>query len=862
VCFLLLFASCPLLGAAVPDAELQEVRHQSAALAAGGGLRGVGVHAEFEVREYLRSRSPAWSERALARLQGIADAYRDQRSAAQVAKQMDGWFFERYPFQFSCRALEREHLLPDDLKLALAPLREVPEASLKQLGDHERGVNNRAFNFSGDALTQALNHPDDPRAADFRRYAEVCWQDWIDLGSTPEVMPSYNRLFLAAILGLAELLGKEDELRGRMSGEFKRYFQQVSGNGVRGGEAEAMRSLIGAQDPGIKVPGWYGLDDIYSDPWAANCTLQFVDIAIRAARVFRDPEYIWYARTIMANGDVPDERLRPEAQAAIAERLGEFARDATAMGVPQDRSFVSRLDFRSGPIVDRLILMPQRAGTGPFAAFYLYDRLEGFMHGAVNQTGRLYEFSMDGSLLLRQGGKYSSKPEWENTIMMREPWKAFPTPSSGDVRGGRWSTATASLLAGRSRWEGDDEYRFSAGEAMPFAKATNPLPAHRLWGNYNVFTRTGDASLSAFRFLFSLIPTSGSVSGMDLTSLENKGMDAPAVLVIENVRLIGPKGEKTVDDLGTLRDAVGMTYTEPTSDKARFNKKFTHHPLLGADRSAVVEVVDGSRPGTHAWRIALKPGTTAITFPALAGRFDLTKDFTRIALDYRYECDTSGWTVLPIGFGAAATQWDGAMFEGSQGALLQSARTAQQGGDSLGVMEFGNVWTAGSRWKRQALMTREGVMLVCDEVVADGTADAWNAGPLWHVAPDWKNDKTGEKPLVGENWFDAPSFNRSVWQKAPKRLMVWFRAGPGRTTGMAPQDTAWYASYAVWQKAALTAGRPVRFVSLLVPHDAALGPAELSRMITVDEDAAGVITLSFGAMKAVMSPDDRWSVTR
>ena len=45
-------------------------------------------------------------------------------------------------------------------------------------------------------------------------------------------MPSYNRLFLAAILDLAEMMGKEDELRTKMAGEFKRYFRQMSGNGV------------------------------------------------------------------------------------------------------------------------------------------------------------------------------------------------------------------------------------------------------------------------------------------------------------------------------------------------------------------------------------------------------------------------------------------------------------------------------------------------------------------------------------------------------------------------------------------------------------------------------------------------------
>ena len=52
--------------------------------------------------------------------------------------------------------------------------------------------------------------------------------------------------------------------------------------------------------------------------------------------------------------------------------------------------------FRPQPIADRVILMPQRAGTGPFAAFYVYDRLEGFMHGPTTQPDRESPTEKDG----------------------------------------------------------------------------------------------------------------------------------------------------------------------------------------------------------------------------------------------------------------------------------------------------------------------------------------------------------------------------------------------------------------------------------------------------------------------------------
>ena len=51
------------------------------------------------------------------------------------------------------------------------PLRELPKSAGDQITGYERGVNNRAFNFCGDALVEAMNHPDNPLAND---YQEIC----------------------------------------------------------------------------------------------------------------------------------------------------------------------------------------------------------------------------------------------------------------------------------------------------------------------------------------------------------------------------------------------------------------------------------------------------------------------------------------------------------------------------------------------------------------------------------------------------------------------------------------------------------------------------------------------------------------
>ena len=228
------------------------------------------------------------------------------------------------------------------------------------------------------------------------------------------------------------------------------------------------------------------------------------------------------------------------------------------------------------------------------------------MHGPAGQTGRLYEFSVDGSLLLRQGGKYSHGSWWENTILMTEPWKNFPSPRSGAVPSGRWATATVSLLAGRSRWQGDGEYVrdsvqgvFEVARGMPFIKQTNPLPTHRLWGNYNVFTHADDSALTSLPLYFVLVPAKGTACAIDggqYVGSSNPGTDTPMTLTIENLRLVGPKGEKPVGDLGAFGDTE-VVFTPPSMDRAR-NKRFDHQRLTGGERQAAVKIVAGSKPGT------------------------------------------------------------------------------------------------------------------------------------------------------------------------------------------------------------------------------------------------------------------------
>ena len=105
------------------------------------------------------------------------------------------------------------------------------------------------------------------------------------------------------------------------------------------------------------------------------------------------------------------------------------------------------------------------------------------------------------------------------------------------------------------------------------------------------------------------------------------------------------------------------------------------------------------------------------------------------------------------------------------------------------------------------LLLAEGPLIVCDEL-RPGRASGRLGGRAL-VAPHQY------APQEGGNWFDAPG---------PRNLLVWLSPAPGRTLGM--QTTQLWSGvrpFTVFAKQALKADQPVRFVSLLVPHEATTG---------------------------------------
>ena len=151
------------------------------------------------------------------------------------------------------------------------------------------------------------------------------------------------------------------------------------------------------------------------------------------------------------------------------------------------------------------------------------------------------------------------------------------------------------------------------------------------------------------------------------------------------------------------------------------------------------------------------------------------------------------------------------------------------------------------------VLTREGILIVRDELVPDAEAAGRVAGPIWHLGPP-------AEPERGDNWFNAAG--------GRLELLTWFQQCPGRTIGLQSVDV-WQrpGQKTVFARQTLTAGQSVVFVSVLVPHESEVKARPLAEGIAVLEEADATIVRvasppAGGTLSVTIGKDDTWRVQR
>lgn len=285
-----------------------------------------------------------------------------------------------------------------------------------------------------------------------------------------------------------------------------------------------------------------------------------------------------------------------------------------------------------------------------------------------------------------------------------------------------------------------------------------------------------------------------------------------ASITVDNLRLFGAASGLTIDNFDQLQGWALPDNTEAT--------------IVPGAEGGVALRLDFTNT-TRAIRVffvsrvfqALEVNLDENPFLGLDWRGDGALDATRpfiLRVD-RTSTGASGASSFQTDFHGQSTQL---------GARLADALQSSLADYHLGVLNHEQWFTAGTRARRYTLLDPHGAILVRDDILPDAAAVGRSAGPVWNLGP------TAE-PEVGGQWTAS--------RGASTNLFIWQKPAPGRTTGVQTfrQGDSRPNQRVVFARQALSAGRPERFVSVLIPHRASESGRILAERLALQDSPEG-----------------------
>ena len=189
----------------------------------------------------------------------------------------------------------------------------------------------------------------------------------------------------------------------------------------------------------------------------------------------------------------------------------------------------------------------------------------------------------------------------------------------------------------------------------------------------------------------------------------------------------------------------------------------------------------------------------------------------------------------------------------------RSLRAETRGNDTFGQYSFVNYFGRGTKWTRRCVLSKGGLLVVCDIVDAAKIHDGWKAGPCWQMRAERPSVPT--HPL-GKDSFQAPAWDHAWWQKSRKRLSVTVIAADGNGTyGVMRHRTSADISRSVRTdcfhgQAPLRSGKRQIWLSVLSPFNEGSRPPKVAATV----DSAGNARTTVARQTIVIRGDGTWRV--
>lgn len=793
----------------------------------------VKVNGEQQIRQWIRTRDDSCLQIARACLLGFKDWCLDKRS--QGVALPSGNFFLWPPLFFTAWKLNELEMLNDEL---LKEIEKIAQELIKIKEVGERGTNNRSTHFGAGAAYAARLFPELAEAKTWKAFAEAIWDDWYRFQDTNEI--GYNPRHLEALITLAEGLDKTELLfNSGLINLFIRYRDQISPEGL------------------VVFPGDENPFSQHSHRWDLSECFE------RAAFYTKDPTMLWAAfETFLAghrlDGPVPEDKKED----ALEERFGYLLEMGLRPEMPKTESQIQfRYQATGHPMADHLVFSPSRQKGTPFAMFDLYDSGCEIQHVHENQKGELLYYEVDGIPLIHHLAYGMRQAHEANIVLVTDPEDQFPGQYATPVVEENWQRASSDLRytvyqrASDSYPEIPDEY----GKLMD-KKA--PELGFFYYNPDAIIGKLDEINVNSITIYFLLNKPGDPMSAWAGHAWQHAHLDPapaeqPVKVVIDNVRLTGPGGELKLEDFSTLNDRLEFTYLNPDIRADSIHDVVQYRPeysLSPAEMRKWIGETTATSSGRKGLEITCRQGTNMLTLNDLDLDINIRKQYTRLEFDYKYIGDTSRWKRVPIVL-KFDHQGRPVTVNRHMGGHLVDTHVEQVGKDSYGYFTYHNYFAPGTKLTRRSILTREGILIVRDEIIPEKGAAGLLAGPIWHVF---------NQPEMGSNWFDVKTKERA---ENCKKLLIYFDGYYSKDhfvhrygCQLMPQrDNSLYTVYA---NDLLKAKKCETFLTVMVPHDNKLSGKEIADTISTRQKGDNNISIKFENVIIELDNKGNWKVRR
>ena len=412
-------------------------------------------------------------------------------------------------------------------------------------------------------------------------------------------------------------------------------------------------------------------------------------------------------------------------------------------------------------IPDQLLLAPSHRPGSPFVMSDLYA--EGG-HKHSNLRGTINYFETDNCPHFHGVQRHATDMRHGNTVvLMKEEANGFPYGEGSN----RWLT---------NRWFTD-------------------------WIDFSSSTQTSetDPQMRGFRSL----------------TFRFQGGQPGEVICIDNVRMRGKAGEKTLHDCHSLRawgEGAELVDNEQGGKMIRITLKDGDIHFVNLDVAADFSLDDYRYIGCD-WKHATPDGSKQSKFSFKIRAYNKVK---LPAEEYVHE-------------------EVGALFNPN---TVRTARAENKGEDSYGELILDNHCVDGSTLERRMVLTAEGILVLQDRLTPGADTEDYTAASIWQL---YQMDKRGENWFAthgGKHLYRDASGTEARWKDGSgkeidrSQLLVYFEKQEGCTYGFQHQEYTIQPT-TVFAKRSVVPHVPQTFVTVLVPYGLNERAEEIAKSLSV-----------------------------